>query len=223
MFGRQPLLPIDMDLNAGANASAIDNTAIADTIKELTQEIVDRQRLAHNAVQTNIEKVQKKQKEYYDAKHTCHTNEMRIGQLVLLKNNKKCPQNGRKTWGQVDGTIWDCQVFGEKSGKVLKNAYHAVNLKVYHSEDNNACEVMSEATVTLSEKEKQCLRCFVDQDVIESTLLCSSQKLSEDVIECRPEKVPGKILSMRSILQGLKSYFDEDAMVLVQNVLKMRG
>ena len=62
MFGRQPILPIDMDLNAGVNASANDNTATADTIKELTQEIVDRQRLAHNAVQTNIEKAQKKTK-----------------------------------------------------------------------------------------------------------------------------------------------------------------
>ena len=62
MFGRQPILPIDMDLNAGANASAIDNTATADTIKELTQEIVDRQHFANNAVQTNIEKAQEKKK-----------------------------------------------------------------------------------------------------------------------------------------------------------------
>lgn len=81
---------------------------------------------------------------------------------------------------------------------------------------------MSEATATLSEKEKQCFRCFVYQDVIELTLMCSYQKLS-DVIEFRPEKVPGKILSMRNILQCLKSYFDEDAWVLVQNVLKMKA
>ena len=155
---------------------------------------------------------------------------MRIGQLVLMKNNKNVHRMGGKLEDRWMGPyeIVKCLEKGRvklknlQSGKVLKNTYHAVNLKVYHSEDNNACEVMSEATVTLSEKEKQCLRCFVDQDVIESTLLCSSQKLSEDVIECRPEKVPGEILSMRSILQGLKSYFDEDAWVLVQNVLKMK-
>lgn len=56
LFGRQPRLPIDMDLNAAANVSTIDNTATASTIRELTQDVVDRQRLAHNDIQTNIKK-----------------------------------------------------------------------------------------------------------------------------------------------------------------------
>lgn len=232
MFGRQPILPVDMDLNAEANASAIDNIATVDTIRELTKEIVDRQHLAHNAVQTNIEKAQKRQKQYYDARHTCHTNEMRVGQLVLMKNNKNVHRMGGKLEDKWLGPyeIVKCLDKGRvklknlQSGKTLKNTYHAVNLKIYNSADeNNACEVVPEVTLNvLSEKEKECLRCFIDQDIIESTVICSYQKLSEDVIECRPEKVPGKILSMRNVLEGLKSYFDEDAWILVQNVLKMK-
>ncbi|KAK8394247.1 hypothetical protein O3P69_006438 [Scylla paramamosain] len=39
MFGRHPILPVDMDVNAAGNASAIDNTTTADTIRDLTKEI----------------------------------------------------------------------------------------------------------------------------------------------------------------------------------------
>lgn len=53
-------------------------------------------------------------------------------------------------------------------------------------------------------------------------MICSDQKLSVDVIECRPDKAPGKILSMKNVFKGFKSYFDEDAWLPVQNLLKMK-
>ena len=232
MFGRQPILPVHMDLNAEANASAIANTATVETIRDLTKEIVDRQHLAHNSVQANIEKAQKRQKKYYDAKHTCHTNEMSVGQLVLMKNNKNVHRMGGKLEDKWLGPyeIAICLDKGRvrlknlQSGKTLKNTYHAVNLKIYNSiDETNASEVVPEVALNvLSEKQKECFRCFIDQDVIESTVIRNFQKLSEHVIECRPEKVPEKILSMRNVLEGLKPYFDDDAWILVQDVLRMK-
>ena len=81
-----PILPVDMDFGATRDESATGNTATVDTIKDITKQVVDRQHLAHNKVQENIERGQARQREYYDAKHM--SNEMRVGQLVLMKNNK---------------------------------------------------------------------------------------------------------------------------------------
>lgn len=53
MFGQQPILPIDIDFKAAANASAIDSTATAYKY-DLLQEILDKQRLAHNAVHRRV-------------------------------------------------------------------------------------------------------------------------------------------------------------------------
>lgn len=145
MYGRHPILPVDMDFGATRGESATGNTATVDTIKDITKQVVDRQHLAHNKVQENIERAQARQKEYYDAKHMSQTNEMRVGQLVLMKNNKNNHRMGGKLEDKWIGPyeITKCLDKGRvklknlKSGNTLKNTYHTINLKIYNNSTND--------------------------------------------------------------------------------------
>lgn len=84
MYGRHPILPVDMDFGATRDESATGNTATVNTIKDITKQVVDRQHLAHNKVQENIGHRRDKR------------SIMRVGQLVLMKNNKNNHRMGSK-------------------------------------------------------------------------------------------------------------------------------
>jgi len=77
-----------------------------------------------------------------------------------------------------------------QSGKELKNRYHTANIKLYQCSDSNE----QQNIMVLSERQKELLLCFIDGEVlkeVEKGVLL----IQEKHVECRPERVTGKVLT----------------------------
>ena len=142
MFGREPRLPIDVELMSQQSSS--------DTLSQPTEEevtaIVDQQlkvhkTLAHKA-SANIHEAQTKQKEYYDRKH--QPEELAVGTKVLRENTAQKQRKGGKLSDKWLGPYIVHKQMGKGvyqlktvSGTVLKQKCNVSRLKVYHGIDRH--------------------------------------------------------------------------------------
>ena len=139
MYGRQAKLPIDLELKKKDN-----NTTVVDLDDVYTSMQENRKEIIKHACE-NIQKAQCRQKRLYDMKRT--SSEYSVGSFVLLKNNKNMHRMGGKLdpkWSGPYSVHQDlgkgCLKLKNSSGNILKNTYHACNLKRYYPLNSNAEE-----------------------------------------------------------------------------------
>ena len=133
MYGRKARLPVDLDFNIRddcENPGPEDVNIVQEAMSLQRQIIPDN---AHN----NIEKAQMRQKRLYDKKRH-HTSPFLEGTLVLLKNNKNKHRMGSVLEPKWLGPYTVYSNIGKgrlklrnASGIILKNTYHACNIKKY--------------------------------------------------------------------------------------------
>ncbi len=88
----------------------------------------------------NIKVAQKKQKQYYDAKHCSGNKEFKVGSLVLVRNSKKLSRKGSKLEPNWTGPYKICEVCSKGTFKLchrdnkenkLASLYNISRLKLY--------------------------------------------------------------------------------------------
>jgi hypothetical protein len=155
MFGRKPVLPVELQIPPFSSTSDDDSTAGAGHVQfenkvRVMKEI--RQKVNAKALK-NISKAQQRMKANYDAKHQAPS--FKSGDEVLLKSVRNDSRKGGKlecTW-TGPYVISNCLAKGlyklVKGGKELKKSYNGVRLKKYAkpSKVNDAAGSRSKDTV----------------------------------------------------------------------------
>lgn len=103
--------------------------------------LVDLRKKLDLKVKANVKHAQKRQKKFYDARHSqgCFT----VGQKVLVRNMKKLSKKGDKMARNWTGPYTICESVGSNtyklkrvSGKTLKSSYSSSRLKLFHEKGN---------------------------------------------------------------------------------------
>ena len=61
---------------------------------------------------------------------------------------------------------------------------------------------------------------FVDKEIVEDVM--DGVLIEEDQVECRPEKVPNAVLDENVDIHLVRSFFTEDAWLIVEDVLRRK-
>ena len=108
MFGRQAILPIDINSSASITHNALDEVAMIDTKQHQTRMKSMLVKAKENIVQT-----QQKQKEAYDRKHASNPAVFSVGSVVLKKDFSRKKRKGGKLDAKWVGPFKICRALGK--------------------------------------------------------------------------------------------------------------
>ena len=141
MFGREPRLPIDVELMPQQSFSDTWSKPTEEVTAIVEQQLKVHKTLSHKA-SINIQEAQAKQKEYYDRKH--QPEELEVGTKVLRENTAQKQRKGGKLSDKWLGPYIVHQQMGKGvyqlktvSGTVLKQKCNISRLKVYYGIDRH--------------------------------------------------------------------------------------
>ena len=144
LYNREPVLPIDVKHNLDRekegeiedeNQEPFDLEYFDAVFKSATKV---RTSIKDDAAE-NIKAAQKKQKRDYDRRHVSNS-EIRVDDMMLMKNNKRIDRKGGKFSGPY--TVSKISEKGvvtlkNKSGLILNKKYNVANLKHYFQEESD--------------------------------------------------------------------------------------
>ena len=153
LYNRHPVLPVDIKYDTSAVADDTDDNDKQfdeETFRAILATAGNMRTLVHEKVALNIIEAQKSQKKQYDRRHASSVT-MKVGDLVLLKNNKKADRKGGKfkySWlgPYVINSLSKKGIatLQTSNGVILKKKYNIANLK--------PCTLPAENDVSLDEK-----------------------------------------------------------------------
>ena len=131
MYGRKAKLPVDTPSPTSSEDDTAANQDLLDTLNSIRSNI-------HTKTATNISNAKTHQKECYDRRHNSNT-ALDVGTQVYIKNSRRIHRMGSKLEPIWTGpykvaeslTKGRVRLQNLNSGKMLKNTYHAANLKVF--------------------------------------------------------------------------------------------
>ena len=150
MYGRKAQLPVEFNLGT----SEVDEDEHEFEIPEDLDLDSHLQKMIeiHKRALLNIEVAQKRQKKYYNAKHSKDKQKVKVGAFVLVKNSRKLSRKGSKLEQNWMGPYKIDEVVGKGTfrlsdkTKVLASLYNMTRLKLYH-ERNPGAEVSNSACI----------------------------------------------------------------------------
>ena len=142
MFGRAPVLPIEMAIKS--KPSSTDSDSLSGTDEDASSDFDEKVRIMMNVrnqvkakAMQNINKAQERQKKSYDAKH--QPLKFKEGDVVLLRNMRNEARKGGKLQQPWSGPYTISKVLPKglyrlrnQDGTELKTSYNSSRLKVYY-------------------------------------------------------------------------------------------
>ena len=168
----------------------------------------------HHKVEDNIKKVQEKQQHNYDLRHL-RSNDIKVGDKVLLRNNKRNDGNGGRftfTWlgpYEMDNlTDYGLASLKNQKGNVLKKKFNKLLLKPYRVSDTDH---IYSGNINIAEDKK-----VVEEDInlfkpMEFSKSCSPNDESNESINLwnkLPDEIVETILlsAIESSSNGIQDY-----------------
>ena len=146
MYGREAVLPVELQMTD----KTVEKLHVdSDTVQSYVAHVEKMKQELFPVVDLNIKKAQKKQKAYYDKRHT--SEKYQLGDLVLVKNMRNLSRKGGKTDVRWTGP-YSIIVIHEKGlyslqnckGKTLAKKINGSRLKLYHERKGNCSNVSSQ-------------------------------------------------------------------------------
>ena len=144
VYGRQARLPIEFNMQPHL-ATGHDDKEEMDSINAENEQALEDHITAMVSIRKkalqNIQTAQRKQKAYYDAKHSINKEKYCVGALVLIKNCRKLSRKGSKLEPNWTGPYHIREVLGKGTcrlcnakdpSKILACQYNMTRLKLYY-------------------------------------------------------------------------------------------
>jgi hypothetical protein len=163
MFGRTPILPIEMDIASRPDRDDDDDvspspqSSAVQFNEKVSIMMAIREQVKAKAM-SNIEKAQERQKKHYDAKHKPPC--FKEGDVVLLRNKRNEQRKGGKLEQPWSGPYTVSRLLSKgvcklqnNDGVELKTSYNSSRLKIYHQSKKSVPECKGKQP--LIEKDKR--------------------------------------------------------------------